>query len=65
MKSIRKKIFTRALTVVAVAAAVVILLPGEAKADTPEPSGTVSQGTKTAKEAASGKDSLTTAKYAG
>ena len=65
LQSIRKHIFIRALTVAAVAAAAVILLPNEAKADTPEPSETVTQGAKTAKEAASGKDSLTTAKYAG
>ena len=62
LKSIRRKIFTRALTVAAIAAAVVILLPNEAKADTPDSSGTVSQGAKTAKESASGKDSSSTAK---
>ena len=64
LQTIRRKIIKRALTVATIAAAV-ILLPNEAKADTPEPSETVSQGAKTAKEAASGKDSSSTAKYAG
>ena len=65
LQTIRRKIIKRALTVATIAATAVILLPNEAKADTPEPSETVTQGAKTAKEAASGKDSLTTAKYAG